>query len=173
MLRPETCLVLDDGTGRAVGYLLGAADTASFVDSYETTYLPYLQSLGFEKPIPDDPAAWETDLPTALKQIMFTPEGMLHREHHELLAQWPAHLHVDILPPYQKQGYGRQLIKHYCTMARVSGAIGIHLLMATSNEEAQMFYDRVGFKRFPYVLDDGNSGQHGRDRTTIWLVKDL
>ncbi|EXJ88959.1 hypothetical protein A1O3_02023 [Capronia epimyces CBS 606.96] len=169
MLQPDACLVLDDGTGHAVGYLLGVPHTPSFVERYERTYIPFLQTLGLDKPEPGHP----TDLPNALRQIMFTPRGMLHDEHPELLRQWPAHLHIDILPPFQKHGYGRQLMEQFCERASASGARGVHLLMAASNEQAGKFYDRLGFLRFPAVLDDGASGEKGRDPDTIWLVKNL
>ena len=173
MLQPESCFVLDDGNGQAVGYLLGVPNTAAFVHKYKEEYLPYLQSQSFEKPGPDEPTAWKENLPNALRQIMFNPEGMLHREHPQLMEQWPAHLHIDVLPSNQKQGWGRRLIQQFCNMAKEQGAKGVHLLMAANNADAGKFYPRVGFSRFPYVLDSGASGEDGRDANTIWMVKTL
>lgn len=173
MLGPDTCLVLDDGSGRAVGYLLGVPDTRSFVQDWKSTYIPYLQSQGFKPPGPDESTGWTENLPNALRKIMFSPDILLHQEYPELLQQWPAHLHIGILPSYQKQGYGRQLIEGFCQRASDKGVRGVHLGMVASNDGAGHFYCRMGFRRFPRVLDSGTSGEQGRNQSTIWFVRDL
>ena len=40
VLEPELAFVLDDGRGRAVGYILGTADTPRFVEAFRTKWLP-------------------------------------------------------------------------------------------------------------------------------------
>ena len=52
------------------------------------------------------------------------------------------------------------------------GAEGVHLVMALGNKNG-MFYERVEFRRFPFVLDGGASGERGRHPEGIWLVKNL
>lgn len=173
MLQPETCLVLDDGHGNAVGYLLGAVDTHSFVRKYKDSYIPYLISNGFEQPGVDESSDWNTNLPNALKKIMHNPEGSLHPEAPDLIKNYPGHLHIDVLSPYQRQGHGRELIERFCSIARQMQTRGIHLIMVASNRDGKMFYPKVGFKRFPQILDDGESGEEGRDKNTIWFVKTL
>ncbi|KAI1608702.1 acyl-CoA N-acyltransferase [Exophiala viscosa] len=175
MLEPATCYVVDDGRGRgrAVGYILGVPDTHAFVEKYRATYIPYLRTQGLENPGTDESTEWKDNLPNALRRIMFNPDGMLHKEYPQLMEFWPAHLHIDVLPKYQKQGYGRLLIEAFCRTAQEQGVKGLHLLMAVSNEEAGKFYSRIGFSRFPYVVDNGASGEDGRDSNTIWLVKTL
>ena len=173
MLQPDTCFVLDDGNGRAVGYLLGISETTSFVQKYKDIYIPYLKSQGFEKPGIDEPTGWNENLPNALRNIMYNPEAMLHNDHPQLLDKWPGHLHIDILDSYQRQGYGRQLIERFCNTATDQGIKGVHLLMVASNDGAGKFYNRLGFERFPYVLDGGCSGEQGRNQNTIWFVKSL
>ena len=39
-LEPDLAFVLDDGQGRAVGYILGTADTPRFAEAFRTTWLP-------------------------------------------------------------------------------------------------------------------------------------
>src|SRR6476469_6421400 len=39
-LEPEVARILDDGTGRPVGYVVGTADTPEFVRRYEAEWLP-------------------------------------------------------------------------------------------------------------------------------------
>ena len=173
MLRPESCFVIDDGTGKAVGYLLGIPDTRAFVHKYQEEYIPYLRSEGFEEPGPDEPTEWSTNLPNALRKIMFHPEGMLNTKYPQLGEKWPAHLHIDLLDSHQKQGWGRQLIERFCKLAKDQAASGIHLGMVATNDNAAKFYSRMGFSRFPAVIDNGVSGEEGRDGPTIWLVKAL
>jgi GNAT superfamily N-acetyltransferase len=126
-----------------------------------------------EKPEPNEPVGWNENLPNALRHIMYNPQGMLHEEWPQLMESWPAHLHIDILPEFQRKGYGRQLIDMFCDSARKQGAKGVHLGMAAANDEAGKFYARLGFTRFPVVLDNGVSGEQVRTQNTIWLVKSL
>ena len=148
-------------------------DTEAFVRKYEKEYIQYLKSQGFETPRPDEPTGWNENLTNALRKIMFNPEAMLHKEYPQLMERWPAHLHIDILPSHQKQGWGRHLIEQFCKVAKEQRATGVHLGMAATNKDAGKFYTRVGFSRFPRVLDQGVSGENGRDGNTIWLVRTL
>ncbi|KAK5061030.1 hypothetical protein LTR84_007571 [Exophiala bonariae] len=173
MLRPETCFVLDDDHGRAVGYILAALDTRAYVQSYKEVYIPHLISEGYLEPGVGEPSDWDTNLPSALKKIMHTPEGALHREAPDLIDSYPGHLHIDVLAPYQRHGWGRRLIERILEIAKRFQTPGIHLIMAASNQEAKIFYPKVGFSRFPQILDNGESGEEGRDKTTIWFVKSL
>jgi hypothetical protein len=52
VLEPDLAFVLDDGRGRAVGYVLGAADTPLFVAAFRTKWLPLVAGL---HPEPDGP----------------------------------------------------------------------------------------------------------------------
>jgi len=104
---------------------------------------------------------WEGDLQRLLLQDLYKPEELLHEDFPELLEEYPAHLHIDLLPEYERKGFGRRLMDMFCGRLRRDGAKGIHLVMATENLNG-MFYERLGFVRFPFVLDDGKSGEKGR-----------
>ncbi len=58
---------------------------------------------------------------------------------------YPAHLHIDLLPPYQGRGYGRRLIEAFCDAAAAFGAPGVHVGVSRENAGALGFYHRVGF----------------------------
>lgn len=96
VLEPELAFVVEDG-GRAVGYILGTADTASFVDRYRAEWLPGLAER-YQAPVREP--ATPTEEMTAL---MHDPERMILPE----LADYPAHLHIDLLPTHQRSGHGR------------------------------------------------------------------
>src|SRR3954462_7525000 len=94
-LEPGLAFVLDDG-GRAVGYVVGCADTPAFVTAYRERWLPRMA----ERYPPDAAAYGES---AWLVGALRDPERMLIPE----LAGHPAHLHIDLLPPYQGGGHGR------------------------------------------------------------------
>ena len=66
------------------------------------------------------------------------------------LAEYPAHLHIDLLPPFQGQGYGRQMMETFYAAAAGAGATGVHVAVVAANVPAQGFYRRLGFTH----LDD-------------------
>ncbi len=133
-IEPGLAFVADDG-GRAVGYVLGTADTAAFVERYADRWLP-----GFAERYPAPPPG-----PRTPEQDMVAlghhPERMILPE----LTGYPAHLHIDLLPEYQGRGLGRRLIDRFLAAARAAGAPAVHLCMLTANVKARGFYDRLGF----------------------------
>ena len=59
----------------------------------------------------------------------------------EELERYPAHMHIDILPEFQRKGWGSMLINALFDALRSQGAIGIHLGMARSNTGGRSFYE--------------------------------
>ena len=58
---------------------------------------------------------------------------------------YPAHLHIDLLPSAQGQGWGRALMDRFLAQLRAAGVAGVHLGVATVNLRAVAFYARLGF----------------------------
>lgn len=133
-LEPELAFVLED-EGRVVGYVLGTADTQRFVASYRERWIPRLADR--YPPLVGDPGS-DTDRMIALHQH---PEHMLVPE----LAGYPAHLHIDLLPAYQRRGYGRALMAAMLAALAAAGVPAVHLGMLTANTAARAFYERLGF----------------------------
>lgn len=133
-LDPDLAFVVDDGS-RAVGYIVGTADTASFVDRYRSEWLPGLTAR-YPAPVgpPETPSEEMIDL-------MHRPERMVV----PALAAYPAHLHIDLLPSHQRSGYGRRLMETFLAALHTRGVGAVHLGMVTSNTRARAFYDRLGF----------------------------
>ena len=63
------------------------------------------------------------------------------------LAEYPAHLHIDMLPPFQGAGHGRAMMETFYAAAARAGATGVHVTVTTANTRALGFYDRLGFRR--------------------------
>ncbi|MDT0569142.1 GNAT family N-acetyltransferase [Streptomyces sp. DSM 3412] len=134
-LEPELTFVLDDGRGRAVGYILGTADTPAFVADFRAKWLPLVTE---RFPVPVGP---DTSPDAAIVRLLHHPERMLLPE----LLPYPAHLHIDLLPAWQGRGHGRALMRTFLHALRTRGVPAVHLTMLTSNTPARAFYDRLGF----------------------------
>ena len=152
VLEPELAFVVEDG-GRAVGYILGTADTASFVARYRTEWLP---GLADRYPAPVQPQSPSTPA-EMMTGLMHDPERMVLPE----LDAYPAHLHIDLLPSHQRYGYGRRLMETFLGALHARGVPAVHLSMLTVNTPARAFYDRVGFHEIA-VPDPGPVTYLGR-----------
>ncbi|MBB2943564.1 ribosomal protein S18 acetylase RimI-like enzyme [Actinoplanes lutulentus] len=139
-LAPELAFVLED-EGEAVGYVVGTADTTAFARRYRDEWIPLLAD---RYPVPPPPPRTADQDMHALHHY---PERMIVAG----LEGFPAHLHIDLLPQYQRQGHGRRLIERFLS---VVPAPGVHVGMLTENVEARAFYDRLGFTELP-VPDPG------------------
>ena len=135
-LEPCLAFVLEDA-GRVVGYVLGTADTPSFVTAWRERWLPRVAP---RHPPPSAPArptdAW-------VLSLLHHPERMLAPE----LVPHPAHLHVDLLPEAQGAGHGRRLVETFLAAAARAGARSLHLGTGAGNARAIRFYERLGFQR--------------------------
>jgi GNAT superfamily N-acetyltransferase len=143
-LEPTLAFVLPDGADRPVGYVLGTANTARFVSAYRAKWLPLMAS-SYPVPTPGGPVrdAW-------LLEAFHRPERMLLPG----ADDFPAHLHIDILPSHQGGGNGRHLIETFMDAAAVAGASGVHVTVAVANARAHGFYQRVGFEPLPIASKD-------------------
>ncbi|MEE1819999.1 GNAT family N-acetyltransferase [Streptomyces sp. SP18ES09] len=153
-LEPGFAFVLDDGSGKAVGYVLGAPDTAAFAERFRTAWLPGVTE---RFPAPVGPARTPADEMTAL---LHTPERMVRDE----LTGFPAHLHIDLLPAWQGRGHGRALMSALLEALLRHGVPAVHLCMSRANTPARAFYDRLGF-RLLTVDDPGPVWYLGRPTT--------
>ncbi|MFD3456485.1 GNAT family N-acetyltransferase [Streptomyces sp. NPDC058691] len=153
-LEPDLAFVVDDGT-RVVGYIVGAADTAAFVRRFREEWLPTVADRHPE------PKGAPRTADEEMAGLLHRPERMVVPE----LAGYPAHLHIDLLPDYQRAGYGRELMGRLLAALAVRGAGAVHLGMVTANTPARAFYDRLGFHVIP-VVDPGPLTYLGRKTDT-------
>ena len=134
LLEPDLAFVVDDG--QVSGYILGVADTRRFVERYRTEWLPGFATR-YERP------SATTTPDEGMRHLGFTPERMLIDE----VDEYPAHLHIDVLPHLQGSGLGRRLIETLVSSLRERGIRGLHLGLDPANTSAAAFYDHLGFQR--------------------------
>jgi GNAT superfamily N-acetyltransferase len=158
-LEPDFAFVLDDGE-RAVGYVLGTPDTAAFARAYREQWIPRLADRYPAPPenpaSPRDPASPGNPASPAspddeMIALHYRPERLLWPG----LDAYPAHLHIDLLPPFQGVGHGRALMETFYAAAARAGAAGVHLTVLAANTRAIGFYRHLGLRR----LDPAEPGE--------------
>ncbi|KAI0103038.1 hypothetical protein GGR51DRAFT_260710 [Nemania sp. FL0031] len=173
-LSPSTCHVLDDGTGKAVGYCIGCPDIHAFVASYPH-YVTSILSRDIPAPsfsarepwiISSEDSSTETVNALALAQNAYRADWMLLENKAAVTARWRATMHIDLLPAWQRGGWGRALIERFVASVRGSGADygeGEHIGVAGENSKVVPFYEKVGFR-----VTEG-----GECEGNIWMVRDI
>lgn len=128
---PACCLALVDDAGVA-GFVVATADTTAFERWRDEVWLPPLRA--------QYPIGSGTGRDRALTALLHHPQPTPPA----LLAPYPAHLHIDLLPRVQGQGWGRRLIDELCDRLRSRGVTGLHLGVGVDNVRAIGFYERLG-----------------------------
>jgi ribosomal protein S18 acetylase RimI-like enzyme len=127
---PELVFVVDNGE-RVVGYILGAADTRAFAEWFSAEWWPAVAGR----------YSGNEALERAVVASAANPQRMLIAA----VDEYPAHLHIDLLPEAQGQGLGRRLIETFAAALADRDVPGLHLVVGTGNTSARAFYRRVGF----------------------------
>jgi ribosomal protein S18 acetylase RimI-like enzyme len=193
LLSPATCHVLDDGAGTAVGYCIGCADVFAFTapasyDRYVATVLDDAAH-GIARPaditqtrepwsIPNTSAEDGGDNsttvvnPVAMAQTAYNPSWLVLAGNEHLTARHRATMHIDMLPPYQGQGWGRQLIDRFVASVRASGqdyGDGLWIGIAGENTKVVRFYEKVGFR----VVEKPAAPATGGEADGVNMVRDI
>lgn len=133
LLEPEHAFVVVDDGDVAGGYVLGALDTAAFEARCAVEYWPKLQA--------EHPEGSGEGLDALLIGIIHRPA----RTPPSVTDEYPSHLHIDLLPPFQGGGWGRCLMETVMESLRADGSTGLHLGVSAKNTRALGFYAHLGF----------------------------
>ncbi|PMB66904.1 hypothetical protein BM221_006561 [Beauveria bassiana] len=170
-LSPSTCFVLDDGTGRAVGYCIGCPNVGALCAAYPRYVREVLEGRGrangdvrlVPSPAEPDAAAPWIDSDTgrinelALTQLAFSAQRLLVDGHEDLLAEgYRGTMHIDLLSEHQGRGWGRRLIEVLLVESmkeakreEAEGGVrrhkGIWLGVGGENDKVVPFYEKMGF----------------------------
>jgi ribosomal protein S18 acetylase RimI-like enzyme len=135
VFEPDLCFVLTHA-GAPVGYVLGTRESTSFAERCEREWFPVLRRRYALPPAEDS-----------------SPDARMIREIHEgytvdsEFEDYPAHLHIDLLPIGQGQGWGRRMMQTFLDRLAALNVPGVHLGVGIRNERAILFYERMGFQR--------------------------
>ncbi|KAF8663440.1 hypothetical protein AX16_001010 [Volvariella volvacea WC 439] len=144
----------DQTTNEVVGYVIGSTDTRVYETYAAENWWP-----GLAAKYPPSIATKPADLHycNLLQDMPTAPESNI--------AFSPAHLHIDILEKYQRQGWGRKLIEtavEYLKGENIRGE-GVWLGLDPRNEDARRFYHRLGFVEIEGAPDNNQLGLRFKD----------
>ncbi len=154
-LAPTLAFVLTDEDDTPVGYTVGTVDTVAFDAECERLWWPALRD---RYPLGESPGAPESEASESRDAALVDLIHLPPLTDRETIRDYPAHLHIDLLPQAQGGGRGRRLIEHLLAVLHAGGAPGVHLNVAPANQRAIGFYEHLGFRR----LDPRDDGLLGR-----------
>lgn len=146
---PESLFVAEVD-GQVVGALLGAVDTEHFEHVYRRRIRPLLarQTLsgGY---------GWPGWLPAILRTEWAGRQIKAPRFDR---TQYPAHLHIGILPEWRRRGLGGHLMQRYADHLRQRGVPGYHLYASSFHPLGIAFYHKLDLEllgQFDWQLHTG------------------
>jgi len=125
---PHNCYVVADENDEAVGYILGAENYWRYRERFLRDYAPRVK--GFAYRVKCQGAA---------------------RVPKMFVKNYPAHLHINILEPYQRMGLGSKLVDTLTANLREKGIPGVNLGVGSGNVKGRSFYAKYGFKKLLHV----------------------
>lgn len=128
---PESVFVVADENDNAVGYILCAKDYGKFFKDFNRIYLDKVKKLSRTKA-----------LEQRLMPLLYT----------KIAKEYPAHLHIDLLPVCQGQGWGTKLVEKLCEHLKQQNIKGLSLGVGADNKGAIRFYERLGFKKVKSIF---------------------
>ncbi len=139
ILEPEHVFVAEDDDGVA-GYVVGTHDSVEFSRRLEAEWWPALRSQ-----YADTSGLTEADRDrvATIRKPHATPA--------DIVADYPAHIHMNLLPRLRGKRVGSGLLDLWVQQARAAGVTGIHLGASPANEGGIAFWS----KNFERLREDG------------------
>lgn len=154
VLSPGTAFVAEDDLGVA-GYIVGVPDTRAFEALMEAKWWPALRAV-YADPSVVPPASWNADQRRSF--MIHHPKPVPEA----VVAAFPAHLHMNLLPRAQGRGVGRDLLDVWLARMRTLGAFRVHLGTNIANTRSIRFWSAAGFERLDTPPD-----------STVWFGRIL
>lgn len=141
---PDLTWIIEDDAGRVAGYLTATDDTDAFDAWFRDEWWPPRS------------ARYARAGSRQRELLEYADERAPGNELHA--REYPAHLHIDLLPSAQGGGYGRRLVSTVLDDLRHRGVQGLHVGVDPQNAGAAAFYERLGFERLPSPEDSVTLG---------------
>jgi GNAT superfamily N-acetyltransferase len=138
VLEPQLALVVEDGEGVG-GYVVGTTDTAAWEVKLEQAWWPPLRKR-YALPAEADAERWTPDQRRAFTIHRPTPTPSA------VARQYPAHLHMNLLPRLHRRGVGTTLFERWTALAHARGATAMHVATNRANVGSVVFWRKMGFE---------------------------
>lgn len=103
---------------------------------------------------------------TVLGMMRWVSSDTDNAKNNPIIAQYPAHLHINLLPNSQSKGLGTRLIQQFKEHMRDLGVKGVHLGTSNKNKKAVPFYHKMGFS----ILEESGTVPHPTFGDLIFLT---
>ncbi len=141
VLEPHLAMVAVDDQGIA-GYLVGVTDTLAFQARLARDWWPALQAQ--YAPPAGEGAPWTAADAGYIRQIHH-PEQLPP----DVVAHYPAHMHMNLLPRLRRQGVGTRLMQAWRGAAGEAGR-KTHVGVSRTNPVGRAFWESQGFRELTY-----------------------
>ncbi len=134
----NNCFVAyDEQSKEVVGYILGTLNTEEQEKNFKQRIAPLIKQ-----------KMKELKIRSILSRIVtyFVINKPLTKKRKRFLMEYPAHLHINILQKYQRQGIGHRLMNTFETNLRNKNISGFHLEVSAKNKLGISFYEKYGLE---------------------------
>ena len=128
----EHCFVAVDENDIPVGYVLCAVDVGNYDEQMSEHYLPLVRKISGKH--------------------FFEYNAEIKIAERYVRSGYTAHLHIDILSDYHRQGIGTELIKALENHLKEMFVEGIHIVCSSKNKTACAFYEKMGYQDIDYIV---------------------
>ncbi|CAE6378006.1 unnamed protein product [Rhizoctonia solani] len=133
---------VDEGKGVVLGYLLATSDSRRHEAAAEQESYPPLRIKYPNNPYPSDATERDQGVINRIHKPLIRPQALVDIS--------PAHIHINLLPSAQRQGWGVKLIDQAVKALKAEGQSALFVGIDSKNHNARAFYLKVGFKPFPF-----------------------
>ena len=133
----HNCFVAADDDDRAIAYIICTENFDNFRETFVRDYVPRLE---------ENLYVWGGNA-----REMANASFRLQEKYK---TEYPAHLHIDVLPEYHRRGIGHMLVNTLKKHLQEKGVCGVMLTVGAQNEVGQGFYNKYGFDLIEKVCDD-------------------
>ena len=120
----RNCFIAVDENDRAIGYVLCAENYDSYKKVFRKEYITRFR---------------KTDIFSIITAELSSFLQSVYKK------KYPAHMHIDILPEYQRMGLGHKLMDALCENLKSKNIKGLCLTMYSGNKKGGSFYRKYGF----------------------------
>lgn len=158
-------LFVAEVNGEVVGALLGAVNTDRFEQVYQRRIRPLLLRRTLSGAY-----GWPGWLPAVLRTEWAGRKIQAPKVDRN---QYPAHLHIGLLPAWRRQGLGTQLMQRYAAYLKQLDVPGYHLYASSFHPSGVAFYYKLGLKllgQFDWQLHTGFEWLAVTERIFAWRL---
>jgi len=148
---PENCFVCEAADGKICGYVIGTMNTERQHKQLVSRMAPKIMGRAICHTLFKEPK----DVATCIQFILTLRKGFGKKGFER---EYPAHLHINVGPEYQKIGAGGQLLEAFEEWACSNKVLGIHLMTTDLNIKAVPFYVKHGYFLLGEKLGEGWDG---------------